>query len=116
MGRKSREPLSIRSGSVEGVDRGLWPRRLRQTQPRRRLQRCRVSFGIFPYTPLVCMLSFPYYRMPLQETLDTYSYFITEADKLNLAYFTLVRYQPSLDAEYDGTYFRRMNLPDSTLT
>ena len=43
--------------------------------------------------------------MPLQETLDTYSYFITEADKLNLAYFTLVRYQPSLDVEFDGTYF-----------
>jgi len=40
--------------------------------------------------------------MPLQETLDTYSYFITEADKLNLAYFTLVRYTPAFDAEYDG--------------
>jgi len=45
--------------------------------------------------------------MPLQETLDTYSYFITEADKLNLAYFALVRYQPSpLDVEFDGKYSR----------
>ena len=52
------------------------------------------------------MTTFPFYRMPLQETLDTYSYFITEADKLNLAYFTLVRYQPSLDAEFNGTSFR----------
>jgi hypothetical protein len=43
--------------------------------------------------------------MPLQETLDTYSHFITEADNLNLAYFPLVRYYPSQDGEYDGTYF-----------
>ena len=54
---------------------------------------------------LICRLSSPFHRMPLQETLDTYSYFITEADKLNLAYFTLVRYQPSSDVEFDGTYF-----------
>ena len=53
--------------------------------------------------------------MPLQETLDTYSYFITEADKLNLAYFTLVRYHPSQDGEYDGTYFLRKHLPGSIL-
>jgi 2,4-dienoyl-CoA reductase-like NADH-dependent reductase (Old Yellow Enzyme family) len=42
--------------------------------------------------------------MPLQDTLDTYSYFITEADKLNLAYFTLVRYHPSFDVEFDGVH------------
>ena len=55
--------------------------------------------------------------MPLQETLDTYSYFITEADKLNLAYFTLVRYQPSpLDVEFDGTYFPCMDVFNSILT
>ncbi|EDR03726.1 uncharacterized protein LACBIDRAFT_174716 [Laccaria bicolor S238N-H82] len=35
--------------------------------------------------------------MPLQETLDTYRYFITEADKLNLSYITLVRYVPHTD-------------------
>ncbi|KAF8966607.1 hypothetical protein BDZ97DRAFT_1657479 [Flammula alnicola] len=40
--------------------------------------------------------------MPLQETLDTYSYFITEADKLNLAYIALVRYHPYFDIEIDG--------------
>ncbi|KAG2008546.1 NADH:flavin oxidoreductase/NADH oxidase [Coprinopsis cinerea AmutBmut pab1-1] len=40
--------------------------------------------------------------MPLQETLDTYRYFITEADKLGLSYFTLLRYCPKLDVEYDG--------------
>jgi hypothetical protein len=63
----------------------------------------------------VCRLSFPLYRMSLQETLDTYSYFITEADKLNLAYITLVRYHPSSDVEFDGTYFCT-NLPDLILT
>ncbi|PPQ80353.1 hypothetical protein CVT25_003636 [Psilocybe cyanescens] len=40
--------------------------------------------------------------MPLQETLDTYSYFISEADKLKLSYFNLVRYAPSFDVEFDG--------------
>ncbi|KAF8958004.1 flavoprotein NADH-dependent oxidoreductase [Flammula alnicola] len=40
--------------------------------------------------------------MPLQDTLDTYSYFITEADKLNLSYIVLVRYSKTFDAEYDG--------------
>ncbi|KAH9477118.1 NADP-dependent oxidoreductase lnbE [Psilocybe cubensis] len=40
--------------------------------------------------------------MPLQETLDTYSYFISEADKLKLSYFNLVRYSPSFDVEFDG--------------
>ena len=49
------------------------------------------------------MLNFYVYRMPLQETLDTFSYFITEADKLNLAYITLLRYHPFLDAEINGT-------------
>ena len=55
--------------------------------------------------PLVRRLNGAFNRMPLQETLDTYSHFITEADKLNLAYFTLVRYHPSFDIEFDGTYF-----------
>ncbi|KAF9478936.1 FMN-linked oxidoreductase [Pholiota conissans] len=40
--------------------------------------------------------------MPLQETLDTYSYFITEADKLGLSFFELVRYSPKFDVEFDG--------------
>ena len=40
--------------------------------------------------------------MPLQETLDTYRYFITEADKLHLSYITLVRYVPHADVEIDG--------------
>lgn len=37
--------------------------------------------------------------MELQDTLDTYRYFVTEADKLGLSYFTLVQYSP---AEVDG--------------
>ncbi|KAF8968284.1 flavoprotein NADH-dependent oxidoreductase [Flammula alnicola] len=42
--------------------------------------------------------------MPLQDTLDTYSYFITEAEKLNLSYFVLVRYSKAFDIEYDGVH------------
>jgi hypothetical protein len=40
--------------------------------------------------------------MPLQETLDTYTYFITEADKLGLSYIALLRYVKSLDPVFDG--------------
>ena len=40
--------------------------------------------------------------MPLEETIATFSYFITEADKLGLAYFQLMRYVPLLDVEFDG--------------
>ncbi|KAG6908168.1 hypothetical protein DXG01_005868 [Tephrocybe rancida] len=40
--------------------------------------------------------------MPLQETLDTYKYYLAEADKLGLAYITLVRYVPLYDVEFDG--------------
>ncbi|KAG6888955.1 hypothetical protein C0992_006948 [Termitomyces sp. T32_za158] len=39
--------------------------------------------------------------MPLQETLDTYRYFLTEADKLGLSYITLVRYMEKYDVMYD---------------
>ena len=37
--------------------------------------------------------------MPLPETVETYKYFITEAEKLDLAYVVLVRYS---DVEIDG--------------
>ena len=40
--------------------------------------------------------------MPLPETVETYKYFITEAEKLDLAYIVLVRYSPSADVEIDG--------------
>lgn len=40
--------------------------------------------------------------MPLQETLDTFNYFLSEVDKLKPSYVTLVRYSPVLDVEYDG--------------
>jgi hypothetical protein len=42
--------------------------------------------------------------MPLQDALDTYTYFISEADKLNLAYITLVRLT-IMDIEIDGRLF-----------
>ncbi|KAJ7451174.1 flavoprotein NADH-dependent oxidoreductase [Mycena latifolia] len=40
--------------------------------------------------------------MPLQETSETFTYFISEADKLGLAYIMLARYLPVLDVEVDG--------------
>jgi len=40
--------------------------------------------------------------MPLPETVETYKYFITEAEKLGLAYITLVRYIAAYDVEIDG--------------
>ncbi|KAJ7580244.1 hypothetical protein C8J56DRAFT_896829 [Mycena floridula] len=41
--------------------------------------------------------------MPLQETLDTFSYFITEADKLKLSYICLARPSPHFDPTGRGT-------------
>ncbi|KAE9390771.1 flavo protein NADH-dependent oxidoreductase [Gymnopus androsaceus JB14] len=40
--------------------------------------------------------------MPLDETLETYSYFISEADKLGIVYIDLVRYSDALDPILDG--------------
>jgi hypothetical protein len=40
--------------------------------------------------------------MPLQETLDTFTYFLSEIDKLKPSFVTLVRYSKSFDVEYDG--------------
>jgi hypothetical protein len=40
--------------------------------------------------------------MPLQENIDTFRYFISEADALDLGYICLVRYNPALDPEIDG--------------
>ena len=45
------------------------------------------------------------YSMPLPETVETYKYFITEAEKLDLAYITLVRYASASDVEIDGQCF-----------
>ncbi|KAF8892864.1 hypothetical protein CPB85DRAFT_229893 [Mucidula mucida] len=40
--------------------------------------------------------------MPLEETVKTYSHFITEADKMKLAYICLVRYSKTFDPVIDG--------------
>jgi len=40
--------------------------------------------------------------MPLPETVETYKYFITEAEKLDIAYITLVRYARASNVEIDG--------------
>ena len=42
-------------------------------------------------------------RMPLQETLDTFKYFLSEVDKLKPSYVTLVRYSTMLDPGHRGT-------------
>jgi len=41
--------------------------------------------------------------MPLPDTVETYKYFITEAEKLDLSYIVLVRYILMFDAELRGT-------------
>jgi len=41
-------------------------------------------------------------RMPLQESLDTFKYFLSEVDKLKLSYVTLLRRTVALDAVIDG--------------
>lgn len=40
--------------------------------------------------------------MPLEETLETYNYFIAQVDKLGLAYIVLQRYTQFLDPIIDG--------------
>jgi len=40
--------------------------------------------------------------MPLEENIETYRYFISQADALDLGYICLVRYVPALDPVYDG--------------
>ncbi len=54
--------------------------------------------------------------MPLAETLAQYSYILTEANKLPLAYICLARWSPMFETHYDGTYtflcsiFNQLNL------
>lgn len=42
-------------------------------------------------------------RMPLEETIETFSHLITEADKMKLGYICLVRYAEAMDPVLDGT-------------
>lgn len=39
--------------------------------------------------------------MPLEETLATFRYFLTEVSKLPLSYVVLMRYHPPMDVEYE---------------
>jgi hypothetical protein len=43
--------------------------------------------------------------MSLSDTVETYKYFITEVEKLDLSYITLVRYGASFDVKFDGWCF-----------
>ena len=40
--------------------------------------------------------------MTLEDTIETFSYFIKEADALGLAYICLVRYAEKLEVKFDG--------------
>ena len=42
--------------------------------------------------------------MTLEDTIETFSYFIKEVDVMNLAYVCLMRYAAKLDVEFDGEY------------
>ena len=43
------------------------------------------------------------FSMSVEETIETFSYLITEADKLKLSYIVLVRYLEHSDPVIDGT-------------
>ena len=62
------------------------------------------DMGCVPILPtyFFCVTDCITLRMSLEDTLATFSYFIAEADKLNLAFFDLVRYVPQYEVEYDG--------------
>ena len=53
--------------------------------------------------------------MPLAETVETYKYFITEAEKLDLAYIVLVRYLRASDVEIDGRCLSLFLIPKRAL-
>ena len=40
--------------------------------------------------------------MPLDETIETFGYLLKEAEKLDLAYFCLLRYTEAFDATING--------------
>ncbi|KAF9526618.1 flavoprotein NADH-dependent oxidoreductase [Crepidotus variabilis] len=42
--------------------------------------------------------------MPIDDTIETFSYFLSEADKLGLAYITFIRYSSYFDIEIDGVH------------
>lgn len=47
--------------------------------------------------------------MPLDETIDTFSYFVKEADKLDLAYICFLRYLELFDVVIDGRFLSSVN-------
>ncbi|KAJ7680174.1 hypothetical protein B0H14DRAFT_2422928, partial [Mycena olivaceomarginata] len=54
--------------------------------------------------------------MPLDDTVQTFSYFLSEADKLKLSYIMLSRYIPHLDPMIDGKECGTPHDPVSTYT
>jgi hypothetical protein len=40
--------------------------------------------------------------MPLQDTIDTFSWYISQIDELKLAYVQLVQYVPGMDPTING--------------
>ncbi len=42
--------------------------------------------------------------MPLEEDIATFKYYITELDKMGIAYIQLVRYLEVMDPEYEGEW------------
>ncbi|KIK56288.1 hypothetical protein GYMLUDRAFT_174515 [Collybiopsis luxurians FD-317 M1] len=51
--------------------------------------------------------------MPLDETIETFSHFISEADKLGIAYIALMRDIPYRDVEFDG---KKRSTPHDIIT
>ncbi|KAG6836939.1 hypothetical protein H0H93_000829 [Arthromyces matolae] len=46
--------------------------------------------------------------MPLQDTLDTYRYFLSEVDKLGLSYIVVMRYALGTDPTFDGKFISEL--------
>jgi len=50
--------------------------------------------------------------MPVEETIETFGYFITEADKLGIAYFDVMRYTDMMNPTIDG---KKRGVPHDTV-
>ena len=59
--------------------------------------------GVSPSpTPFHTSLTNSILQMPLQDTIDTFTYYIEHISKLSVAYIQLVNYSAAFDLEMDG--------------
>lgn len=111
MGWLVHQSLQVRTRGPQGSYGGLGcGQGRREAKSRGRLQRRRVRHYLpFPpahnrlqYKLLSTHLLLCLHRMTLEDTLETYSHFVKEADALGLAYICLSRYAAKMDSSFDG--------------